>query len=102
MNLVKAIKLCRTSRGLSQAELAKRSGCSISYLSLLENSQRDPAISVVEKIARGLNVPLNILIFLAAETHELGGLAPELQGNIAKTALEFLNEPEPHSTDIQP
>lgn len=95
MNLGRAIKMCRNSRGLSQAELADRAQCSVSYLSLLENSQRDPALSVVEKIAQGLNVPIGILFFLAADNSELSGLDPDLKGSIARTALEFLNEPQP-------
>jgi transcriptional regulator with XRE-family HTH domain len=100
MNLGRAIKMCRTSRGLSQAELANRAQCSVSYLSLLENSQRDPALSVVEKISQGLNVPVGILFFLASDNYELAGINTDLIGNIARTALEFLNEPEPQSSKI--
>jgi len=98
MNLGRAIKMCRNSRGLSQAELALKAQCSVSYLSLLENSQRDPALSVVEKISQGLNVPVGILFFLAADNSELSGLDPDLKGSIARTALEFLNEPQPQSS----
>jgi transcriptional regulator with XRE-family HTH domain len=98
MNLGRAIKMCRTSLGLSQAELAKRANCSVSYLSLLENSQRDPALSTIEKISHGLNVPIGILFFLAADKNELLGLTPELKGDIARTALEFLNERETQSS----
>ena len=98
MNLGRAIKMCRTSRGLSQVELADRAQCSVSYLSLLENSQRDPALSVVEKISQGLNVPIGILFFLAADNNELSGIDADLKGNIARTALEFLNEPKRQSS----
>lgn len=98
MNLGRAIKMCRNSRGLSQAELALKAQCSVSYLSLLENSQRDPALSVIEKISHGLNVPVGILFFLAAENSELSGIDSDLKGNIARTALEFLNEPQPQSS----
>jgi len=90
--------MCRNSRGLSQAELALKAQCSVSYLSLLENSQRDPALSVIEKISHGLNVPVGILFFLAAENSELSGIDSDLKGNIARTALEFLNEPQPQSS----
>lgn len=98
MNLGRAIKICRNSRGLSQAELAKRAQCSISYLSLLENSHRDPVLSVVENISRELNVPIGILFFLAADNNELSGLNDDLKGNIARTVLELLNEPKPQSS----
>lgn len=97
MNIGKAIKLCRTRRGLSQAQLAKDAECSVSYLSLLENSQRDPTLSTVGKIALSLNVPIGILFFLGAEKNELAGFDKELAGQLAITALEFLNE-KPQST----
>lgn len=92
MNVGQAIKMCRTRRGLSQAELAQRAECSVSYLSMLENSQRDPTLSTVEKIAHGLNVPVGILFFLAADKEELSGLDKDLTGQLAKTALDLLSE----------
>lgn len=84
--------MCRTRRGLSQKELAARAKCSLSYLSLIENEQRDPTLSVVKNIAIGLKMPLNILFFLAAAKDELVGIDQELAGQLARTALEFLNE----------
>ena len=41
MNIGQAIQLARSKRKLSQAELAKRAGISVSYLSLLERGRRD-------------------------------------------------------------
>jgi len=95
MNVGQAIKMCRSRRGLSQTELAKRAQCSVSYLSMLEKSQRDPTLSTVEKIALALNVPVGILFFLAADKNELSGIDKDLAGQLAMTALEFLNEPDP-------
>ena len=98
MNVGQAIKMCRSRRGLSQAELAKRAQCSVSYLSMLETSQRDPTLSMVEKISLALNVPLGILFFLASDKNEMAGISKELAGQIAMTALDFLNEPDLQST----
>ena len=92
MNIGKAIKLCRNRRGLSQAKLAKLADCSVSYLSLLENSQRDPTLSTIENVALALNVPIGILFFLGAEKNEMSGFDRELAGQLAVTALEFLSE----------
>lgn len=92
MNLGKAIHTSRIKRGLSQETLAKRAGCSISYLSMLENSKRDPTLSTVERIAAALNVPVEILFFLGAEKGELAGINKELAGQLALTALELLDE----------
>lgn len=99
MNLGKAISLCRTQRGLTQAELASRSGVSTSYLSLLEkNKRKDPSLSTMRKIAEALRVPFGILFFLAADKSELSGLPPELIEKLAYAALSLLNEPGPEQT----
>lgn len=84
--------MCRSRRGFSQAELAQRAGCSVSYLSLLENNQRDPTLSTIEKIAIALNVPIGILFFLAADRNDISGIDKELAGQLARTALELLSE----------
>ena len=95
MNLGKAIQTSRQRRKLSQEALAKLAGCSVSYLSLLENSKRDPTISMVEQIAAALKIPVEILFFLAAEKGELAGINKELAGQLALTALELLDEKAP-------
>jgi transcriptional regulator with XRE-family HTH domain len=96
MNVGKAIKMCRSRRGLSQEKLAQRAECSVSYLSLLENNQRDPTLSTLKKIAIALNVPIGILFFLAADRDDISGMDKDLAGQLARTALELLNEdPQP-------
>jgi transcriptional regulator with XRE-family HTH domain len=92
MNLGKAIQTSRVKRGLSQATLAKRANCSISYLSMLENSKRDPTLSTVQNIATALGIPLEILFFLGAEDGELVGIDKALATRLAATALEILDE----------
>lgn len=99
MNLGKAITLCRKQRGLTQAELAARSGLSISYLSLLEQNKRtDPSLSKIQALAEALRVPSGILFFLAADQKELSGLDSELQQRLAHAALILLNGQEPAQT----
>lgn len=93
MNIGQAIKMCRTRRGVSQAALANRARCSVSYLSMLENNQRDPTLSTLTNVAQALNVPIGILFFLASEHGELSGMDKELAGELARTALELLSEP---------
>lgn len=91
MNFGQAIKICRTRKNLSQAELAEMSGCSVSYLSMLENNKRDPALSTVTAIATALKIPVEILFFLAADHDELTGMDKELAGALARTALELMS-----------
>jgi transcriptional regulator with XRE-family HTH domain len=100
MNIGNAIQLVRTKRKLSQSELANRAGISVSYLSLLERSKRDPALSVIEKIAAALGMPIELLFFLGAEGRELGNMNKELAGQLAFTALELINEPISHQATL--
>jgi len=100
MNIGNAIQLARTRRKLSQAKLAERVGLSVSYLSLLERSRRDPPLSTLQKIAAGLHVPLEILFFLGAEGNELSGINKDLAGQLAAMALDLLNEPDPDQAHI--
>lgn len=92
MNLGAAIQMCRARRRLSQTDLARLAGCSVSYLSMLENSKRDPTLSTIQKIADGLRVPVEILFFLGADKGELAGIDKELAGQLAMTALDLLND----------
>ncbi|WGO84688.1 helix-turn-helix domain-containing protein [Arsenophonus apicola] len=92
MNIGQAIKLCRTQRGFSQTELAQQAECSVSYLSMLENNKRDPTLSTMTKIANALRIPVGIIFFLGAEGDDLTGIDKSLQGELARTALELLNE----------
>ena len=101
MNIGNAIQLCRVKRKLTQAQVAKRAQCSVSYLSMLENSTRvDPTLSTVSKIAGALSVPVEILFFLAAERGELSGLDQDLAGRLAVAALDFLNVPESSQANL--
>ncbi|APS30906.1 helix-turn-helix domain-containing protein [Pectobacterium brasiliense] len=95
MNIGQAIKLCRTRRGISQTDLANKAECSVSYLSMLENNKRDPTLSTLTKIATALKLPVSIIFFIAAETGDLNGMDKGLQGELARTALELLNESSP-------
>ncbi|MFM0302685.1 MULTISPECIES: helix-turn-helix domain-containing protein [Paraburkholderia] len=87
-----AIKMCRTRRSLSQAELAGLAGCSISYLSMLESNQRDPSLSTLKSIAGALRIPTEILFFLGSDREELAGMDKELSGQLARAALEILSD----------
>ena len=92
MNLGHAIKLCRTQRNLSLVELAERVGITPSYLSLLERNKRDPVFSVVANLAYVLNVPMLILLFLAADEDDLCGLSDDIQSKLAYAAFETIKK----------
>lgn len=59
----KKLKLIRKNNGLSQKELAKLLGCSVSTLSTYENGQFFPKPKTVHKLAELYNVPVDELLY---------------------------------------
>jgi len=55
------LKLWREHRGLTQQELADRTGISKPYLSQLETGKRTGTIETLAAIARALDIPLDVL-----------------------------------------
>lgn len=92
MNIGKAITMCRLQKGLSKTELAEKSGLSTSYITLIEQGNREPNISVINKICLALGIPLSILVFLAADDEDNIGISQELSEKIAHTALSLMKE----------
>lgn len=50
------IKSTRTLRGLSQAALAKKTGVSVSYISMLERGEREGTLATFEAVAKALRI----------------------------------------------
>lgn len=59
-----ALKLrkLRQAKGLSQEAFADEAGLHRTYISDLERAARNPTITVVDKIARALDVPIGDLL----------------------------------------
>jgi len=91
MNLGRSIKLCRTSLGLSQGDLARKIAMSVSYISLVEQGKRDPAMSTVRDIASALGIPVSLLTFMAAESGELKGMPEDVREKLSGVAFKLLN-----------
>jgi ribosome-binding protein aMBF1 (putative translation factor) len=53
-----AVRKARTAIGLTQEELADRSGLDRSYIGGVERGERNPTLTVIEKIAKGLGLTL--------------------------------------------
>jgi transcriptional regulator with XRE-family HTH domain len=56
------LRLLRSERGLTLAELAERSGVSKAMLNQIENAKSSPTIALGWKIANGLGVPFGALL----------------------------------------
>jgi len=56
------IKRLREAQGISQEELADRSGLHRTYVSQVERAVKNATIQSLDRIARGLGVPLTDLV----------------------------------------
>lgn len=65
MGIGKAIKLLRTRHKVPQQVLAKNVGVTQGYLSLIEKGLREPGFDLIEKIAKTLSIPQQIIFLLA-------------------------------------
>ena len=66
--LGEAIRQGRSLLGISQGELAERSGLHRTYVSDLERGARNPSIESIEKLARALGVSVAKLFEIADGT----------------------------------
>ncbi len=55
------LRVIREKDGHSLTSLAKAAEMSLSYLSDLENGQREPNARMTKKLAQALNVPISVL-----------------------------------------
>jgi transcriptional regulator with XRE-family HTH domain len=60
--LAMRLKRLREAKGLSQTALAEKAGISRGYLARLEAAKQDPTLSVIERLAKALRVPLAELV----------------------------------------
>jgi len=57
------VKALREEQGLTQAALAKRSGVTEAYISMLESGTRkNPSLPTLKKLAKALGVPVGRLL----------------------------------------
>lgn len=62
-----AVRKARAASGITQEELADRAGLDRSYIGGVERGDRNPTLSVIEKIAQGLGLTLAELFSYTAE-----------------------------------
>jgi transcriptional regulator with XRE-family HTH domain len=56
-NLGKNLRAARTKLGLTQEEVAERSGVQAGEVSRIERGKRDPKASTIEKLAAAVELP---------------------------------------------
>ncbi|MEP5765203.1 MAG: helix-turn-helix transcriptional regulator [Halieaceae bacterium] len=77
MELGNVIVECRSMRELSQVDLARKADVSVSHLCLIEKDERSPSIGIIQAIADAMDVPLPLLMALAAEPGQISELTEE-------------------------
>ena len=60
MTVIRAIIEARTSKNLTQKELSERTGIAQTEISKLENGTRNPSIKLLQRLAEGMEMDLNI------------------------------------------
>ena len=60
MNIIRAMVDARLSRNMTQKELAEVTGIALGEISKLENGTRNPSIKLLQRLAEGLDMTLNV------------------------------------------
>jgi len=92
MNLGVTIKNIRKQKGQTQSEFASACGISQTYLSQIENNQREPNLSTLKIISNELNVPLPILFFLSLNIYDIQQSKREAFEIISPSVKSLVNE----------
>lgn len=71
MNLGTVIKNIRKQRGQTQQEFASSCGITQTYLSQIENNNKEPNLSTLKEISNNLGLPLPILFFLSLNEEDI-------------------------------
>ena len=92
MDLGKTIKSIRKQRGIKQNSFAELCGISQTYLSQIENNQKEPNISVLKTICSNLNVSLPILFFLSLDESDIPDKKKQAFAIVGPTVKTLLND----------
>ncbi|PZR02458.1 MAG: transcriptional regulator [Flavobacterium psychrophilum] len=92
MNLGNTIKDIRKHKGYTQGDFAMECGITQTYLSQIENNQKEPNLSVLKKISEKLVVPLPILFFLSITEEDVQQEKREMFNTISPTVKNIINE----------
>ena len=92
MNLGNTIKNIRKHKGYTQGEFALECGITQTYLSQIENNQKEPNLSVLKTIADKLSIPLPILFFLSITEDDVQLEKREMFNLIDPAIKKIINE----------
>lgn len=70
MNIGPVIRSFRLHQNLTLEALAEMMEMSVSHLSLIERSKREPSLDSLSQIGQALNVPPSVIVLLATDSEE--------------------------------
>ena len=106
MNIGRIIKTLRTAADLNQKQLAKQLNISASALSLIENGEREPSLTVLKAISRHFGIPVSVLFFegepipegLTEQQASNYSRVQDLMMDVLKTTMFTAAEVQPRSS----
>ena len=92
MDLGSIIKNIRKRKGQSQMEFAQSCGITQTYLSQIENNQKEPNLSTLKDISKNLDIPLPILFFLSLNEEDIPQEKRQAFEIISPSVKSLINE----------
>jgi XRE family transcriptional regulator, regulator of sulfur utilization len=92
MDLGNTIKTIRKQKGYQQNSFAKLCKISQTYLSQIENNQKEPNISILKTICSHLNITLPVLFFLSLDEKDIPEKKQQMFSIIGPTLKTLINE----------
>lgn len=90
MNVGSTIKRIRESQKVTLDDLASRTELSKGYLSLVENDRREPSMSSLQTICHSLDVPIEVVVLLAAKGSSIDEVSIESVEKLKSLLLELV------------
>ena len=92
MDLGSIIKNIRKRKGQKQTEFAQSCGITQTYLSQIENNQKEPNLSTLKEISKNLDIPLPILFFLSLNEEDIPQEKRQAFEIISPSVKSLINE----------
>jgi len=92
MNLGTIIKNSRKQKGQTQLEFATSCGITQTYLSQIENNNKEPNLATLKEISNKLEIPLPILFFLSLNEEDISSEKRDAFKKLLPSVNTLINE----------
>lgn len=98
MNISESLKKIRKLKGLTQVDLAKKAGITQTSYSQIENGLNKPRKETLERIARALDIPIDVIYLMGIELEDVPAHKKEDFKHLFPTVKELLEKLLPMDT----